>query len=284
MHSSAIRFLKSVVSILSAILFSGYSTHKNLSRVKMNRQKNEECMVLGNGPSLKMVLEKYLDEIVGKQIFVVNFFCSTKYFTVIKPSHYVLLDPQIFTDEAPSNIQIKVSKLVDIFNDISWDMILFIPARNIKAPIINGIKNSRIKIVPFNSTPIDGYESLENMFYQCNLGMPFPQTVINATIFIAINLQFTKINLYGVEQSWLKHLSVSEDNVVSVGLPHFYKGSEKTGEDRSLSEFLYSQARAFNSHMRLDKYAKYLGTKIINHTPHSYIDAYERGKDVGKYS
>jgi hypothetical protein len=61
-----------------------------------------------------------------------------------------------------------------------------------------------------------------------------------------------------------------------VGLPHFYRGSDKTRENRTLSEFLLSQASVFSSHMRLQKYAKAQGNLIINHTPDSYIDAYER--------
>lgn len=231
---------------------------------------------MGNGPSLTSLFENNLDEISDKNIFAVNCFCLTNYFELVKPSFYVLLDPMIFEESVSENAKNHINELIAILNDISWQMVLFIPSKFNHSSLLKYFKNRKLIIVPFNSTPIHGITSLENYLFKRNFGMPMPQTVINATIFLAINMKFNIIHLYGVEQSWLKYLSVSNDNEVSVGLPHYYSGSDKTEENRTLSEFLLSQAATFKSHMRLQKYAKYCGTRILNHTPGSYIDAYER--------
>ena len=106
--------------------------------------------------------------------------------------------------------------------------------------------------------------------------MPIDVKSINT---IKATTKYDIINLYGVEQSWLKHLSVTNDNQVNVGLPHFYTGPSDLGRHSTLdtlSTFLSTQVACFASHMRLAKYARYMGLKIRNHTPGFYIDAYER--------
>lgn len=265
--------IKSVISFISVLLFSSISSNKKIKNCINKNHKHNECVVMGNGPSLKFLFEDDFVATRNKDIFAVNFFCLNKYFIQAKPSFYVLLDPKIFRE---SDLTSKVDELVSILNEISWKMILFVPTGSNNSDAINSICNSKISIVPFNYTPVEGLESLENYFFKRNLGMPMPQTVINATIFLAINLNYDKIHLYGVEQSWLKHLAVDNNNRVSVDLHHFYKGSDMTGENRTLSEFLLSQVAVFKSHMRLQKYAVFKGVKILNHTPGTYIDAYER--------
>ena len=84
----------------------------------------------------------------------------------------------------------------------------------IRQQVAGNLTNSKLIIVPFNATPIKGITSVENFIFKRNLGMPTPETVVNATVFLAINMNFEIIHLYGVEQSWLKNLSISNDNSV----------------------------------------------------------------------
>ena len=266
--------LDSVVSLLSVLLFSSFKCNKTINRCRLSHKKSNECILMGNGPSLSTFLENMDEEENGKEVFAINFFCSTDYFDKVKPSYYALLDPLIF--EQSSTLAPKVQELIIKFNDIFWQMVLFVPSDFRKSFLVKRLNNENLTIVPFNPIPIKGFSGLENFIFRMNLGMPVPETVINAAIFIAINMKFERIHLYGVEQSWLKHLHVSNENEVRVGLPHFYRGSDNTRENRTLSEFLLSQASVFSSHMRLQKYAKAQGSHILNHTPNSYIDAYER--------
>lgn len=265
-----------IVSLLSVLFFSSIRCNKKIKKCINKYKKFNECIILGNGPSLTSFLENNLDETSDKNIFAVNFFCNTKYFEIIKPSYYVLLDPQLFAKSSTEDMQINLEKLVSKLNIIFWPMVLFIPYRFKQSKLLKSLNSLNLTIVHFNDTPINGIKRVENYLFNRNLGMPISETVINATIFLAINMKFKTIHLYGVEQSWLKFLSINNDNQVSVGLPHFYSGSDKTGEIKSLSVFLFSQAKVFKSHMRLQEYAKYHGNRILNHTPDSYIDAYER--------
>jgi len=270
-----IKTFNTFISLLSVLLFSSFSCNKSIKKCSNELRDFNECILMGNGPSLSAFLDNTNEEDLKKYVFAVNFFCNTKYFEIIKPSLYTLLDPNIFL--SPNEISnFNVEELIIKFNKINWKMNLFLPNKFKKSFLVKRLINKNINRVFYNTTPIKGYKIFENWVFKKNLGMPEPQTVINAAIFLAINLKFNKIHLYGVEQSWLKYLTINDDNSISVGLSHFYKGSDKTGEDRTLSEFLMSQVAVFESHMRLQEYSQNNKQLILNHTPGSYIDAYTR--------
>lgn len=266
----------SIISIISVLLFSSFRSNKMINQCSKKYKKFKDCIIMGNGPSLSSFLEKNLDELLDKNIIAVNFFSTTEYFERVRPSFYVLLDPSLFSNSLPVEFEAQIKELTSKLNSITWQMVLFIPSRFQDSLLVQQLNNNYLVVIPFNYTPISGFKSIENYFFKRNLGMPLPETVINASIFLAISLKFKSIHLYGVEQSWLKHLTVDSENKISVGLPHFYSGSDNTAENRSLSEFLFSQSKVFKSHMRLNEYAKHVGIQILNHTPGSYIDAYKR--------
>ena len=270
-----IKISETIISILSVIFFSSFSTKKNVN-FKQKIKKSSECIIIGNGPSVNLLFEENRNFINNKDVFVVNFFCLTKYFIEIKPSYYVIADPDLFSDFYNDEIKTQTNELVKVLNKITWPMILFIPVRFTKSELFNSFVNPNLQIVPFNTTPIRGFKFFQNFFFKANLGMPIAESVIIAAIFLAINSDYNVLNLFGVEHSWLKNLSISSHNEVYVGLDHFYKASEKTDEKRKLSYFLLSQSRLFNSHLQLQDYSKYLGKRIINRTKDSFIDAYDR--------
>lgn len=271
-----LKVCQTIISIFSVIFFSSFATNKKIVNSKQKIKKSSECIIIGNGPSVNLLFEENRNYIDNKDVFVVNFFCLTKYFKEIKPSYYVIADPDLFSDFYNYELKMQTKELVEILNNITWPMILFIPVRFIKTELFNSFVNPNLKVVPFNTTPIKGFKFFENFFFKANLGMPIPESVIIAAIFLAINTDYNVLNLFGVEHSWLKNLSVNSNNEVYVGLDHFYDASEKTDEKRKLSHFLLSQSRLFNSHLQLQDYSKYLGKHIINRTKDSFIDAYDR--------
>ncbi len=273
-----VKIVNTIVSLLSVLLFSSFSTRAKLKKNRSEIKKNTECIILGNGPSVTGFLESIKNEVIQKDLFVLNFFGRTSHFKIIQPSYYLLIDPDLFSDNIRESIKNQSKDLVVELNQVSWKMILFVPARYKNSGIINLITNPNLLITPFNTTPISGFTSIEYFIFKKCLGMPVPESVIIASIFLAIYFQYEICHLYGVEHSWLKDLKINEKNQVTVGLEHFYKDSNLTDEKRVLSEFLLSQVRLFKSHMKLQNYSRHLGIKILNHTTGSYIDAYERVK------
>jgi hypothetical protein len=269
--------IDTLVSIISILFFSSFSSRKSMFLCSIKYKRNDECIVMGNGPSLSDLMTLYNFQFVNKDVLAVNFFCFSDFFLTVKPSFYVLLDPDLFNNCSDKLMESNIRDFIEKINRVSWDMALFIPSGKRNSLIINSLKNDKIDVIEFNSTPISsGIAELDNFLFKNNLGMPMPQSVIIAGVFLALNLKYKKCHLFGVEQSWLKHLSINNNNEILVGLNHFYPSSGVVDETRSLSEFLLSQSILFRSHNKLNEYAEYLGSSIINHTPESYIDAYPR--------
>ncbi|MCL1095727.1 hypothetical protein [Shewanella kaireitica] len=266
----------SVFSLLKVIFFSNVF----LGLKKTFLRKSDECVVLGNGPSINSAFEENISFFNDKDIYVVNYFALTKYFDYLKPSCYVLLDPLLFPNSS-SDLESnnKLNDLINALNDVSWDLTIYVPYKFKGSIIFSKFDNRNLEFTFFNSTPIDTGTRLNYLFYSLSLGMPTPQTVINAAIFIAVNNEYSKIHLFGVEQSWIKDLSVSDNNEISVSLDHFYAGQSSLGRHSSLntlSAFLHTQFLCFKSHEILNQYAIHRNVMIFNRTPNSYIDAYRK--------
>lgn len=264
-------FFRFVVAVLSVFLFSSFGTNRNLNRIRKSKSR-KECVVFGNGPSLSKLIDYYSEMMCNYDTIALNFFCNTDLFNRVKPTYYILLDPALF--EYPYDSDVKT--MIDRFNSVRWNMILFLPVKNKRSSIVKDVNNSFVHIYFYNSTPIEVNNGIDHVFFKYNLGMPCPETVVIAAIFQMINLHYDIIHLYGVEQSWLKMIHIDNDNRLTVGLEHFYGVTDEDSSKRFLYEFLESQARAFKSNVRLSKYAEYLGVKIVNHTPGSYLDAYQK--------
>jgi hypothetical protein len=265
-----------LISILSAILFSSLSKANKIKKLA-NVNQTTTCSILANGPSLRSVLEENHEQFLNQDLFVVNFFAHSVYFQILKPKYYVITDNIFFKEDYSEN----VNKLREAFNTINWDIILWIPTGRDNARFIKEVKQNRfVKIMHYNMTPIKAYRSLEYFMYKHNLGMPRPQNVSNTSIFLATNLHYKTINLYGADHSWLKTLYVNDDNQVCFEDVHFYdnKARNRQGDIGKLSFLLSLYVMAFDTHLRLQDYAQHLGVEILNHTSGSYIDAYKRVK------
>ena len=128
-HFSIIVFLETIISLLSALLFSSYRVNKLFVECAEKYKKSNECIVMGNGPSLTSLLEENHGELSNKDIFVVNYFCLTSYFQSVKPNFYVLLDSNIFSDNPSGNGKTQNEELIVTLNEISWEMVLFVPEK-----------------------------------------------------------------------------------------------------------------------------------------------------------
>ncbi len=140
-------------------------------------------------------------------------------------------------------------------------------------------------------TPINFRISyLRHLMYKLNLGMPTPMTVAVTAIFIALNLNFKKIYLMGMDHSFHEDIVVNDKNILCTKDVHFYSDKPNalnpvlvkdinTGETLKIHEYFLCLHTMFRSHLFLENYANSIGAKILNMSPKSYIDAYERYTD-----
>lgn len=233
--------------------------------------------ILGNGKSL---LNSPLSVYKDVSYLVVNRHVLSDDYIVRKPLLYVLADPHFFNH--PEGISI----LYEIKKKTTWTLNLF---------VVNGKENIRlikevmedaenIKVVYYNCIEVNGFNLVKDFMYNHNLGMPRPQNVIVAALYISLCLGFKNIELYGVEHSWTKDLFVDDDNNVCLYNPHFYdkdKIKSKTWyeiqhEKATIGDVLKMYAYMFDSYHEIQRLALKIGARIVNKTPKSFIDAFPR--------
>jgi len=276
---------KTITTIIRIVLWSSW-------RIRFRTKKEfDECVILGNGPSLSESLQNHLNILNNRQLFCVNYFSITDYYEKIKPEFYIINAPEIWSDDLDERRRTHFNQ---IFEEISikttWGLILFLPALSKRSRIFREyikpllLKNKHIGFSFYNPTPVEGFKWIKFRLFQINLGVPRPHNVLIPGIVIALNLGFRKVFLLGADHSWLKEISVDENNTVLINQKHFYNlGSSKakamyskSGQDRKLHEVLLKLVYSFEGYFILKEYADRLGASIINATPGSFIDAFER--------
>lgn len=254
----------------------GYSSNKGRNIIS----------VLANGPSLKQVLvsKSFSDE----DLIVVNFFAFDDSFFSLKPKHYCLVDPMFFIRQ--HNYE-NVAKLYEIFNNkINWDLNLYIPSKYYKKfKSFSNISNNHINIIPVNNIPYDGFPTLTHYLYKNGFSAPTFFTVANMAEYVAINLGYNLIQLYGVDHTFFDGLCVNASNQVCCKQVHFYDETTEVnyvpikrndnGKYWKMSDYIHSIANMFGSHDAIAKYADYIGCKVINCTKGSLIDSFDRLND-----
>ncbi len=273
-------FVLTILSIIKIFIFS-----KLFIKIKDKKEHtNKDCIMLGNGPSLNSFLKEKKYFLQNKELFCVNLFPISEFFEELKPRYYVLAAPEVY-----KGID-KYQKIQDdIFNNLlkktHWELFFFVPyfiSNYLDKKRFSANKN--IKIIFYNFTPIEGFEFFNYFCFEQNLGMPRNHNVLATSLMLSLSLNFKKIYLVGADHSWLKDIFVTDNNLVLLTQKHFY--DEKTAKaepmtkmgkgERKLYEILEKFTFTFKSYFNIKKYSKKRNSIILNITPNSYIDAFER--------
>ncbi len=264
--------IKSLVKLLT-------QSRRNSISFSEAAREGRPLIILGNGPSLRKVIDENLQSLSSATTMAVNFAANAQEFTSIRPDFYILADPHFFSaGGSDPNVEQLFKNLNEL---VEWPMTLYIPT-GIKG-IDSLVANPKIKVERFNFVGIEGYDWFENMSFKLGLGMPRPRNVLVPAIMVGILAGFTTIYLAGADHSWLATLSVTEDNQLVSIQPHFYKDNKAESDrvasvykDVRLHDMLQSMQIAFRSYHRIEKFARSQGVKVYNATPGSFIDAFRR--------
>ena len=260
---------------------------KRSGAIDMARSK---CVaILGNGPSLKRELPQLIAQRAWeeKDILAVNFFALSEEFALIKPKYYVISDPMFFRKAGYGE---RVQELYkDLAEKVSWPIKLYVQYYNPEHFDYRSAigHNPNIEIVPFHSIVFHGFRSVEFWCYRRGLGSGNFGTVIQNGEFIALQLGYRRIELYGVDHTLLDGLMVDEKNRVCRRKSHYYDSEQSPAEPiyynatnpprpYTMSEYLSETAELFRGHEVLRDFSEKCGAEIINRTANSMIDAYKR--------
>ncbi len=270
------RLEQSVLSLAKVALMS-----RRPSPVAADVRNPDELVILANGPSLNATVEAHADFLESRTLLAVNFCATSEMYTRLRPQLYLIADPLFWLVE---------EKRTQLFGALAgrttWPMHLFMPVRAAGAPQWREMlaANKCITVHMYNTTPVEGFDSLARAIYRRGLGMPRPHNVLIPSIATALRMPFRKIYLAGADHSWLPEITVTDDNEVLMHQKHFYDSASSRAETvkqenlstARLHTILYHMHVAFKAYFTLRDYAASLGKEIINITPGSYIDAFPR--------
>lgn len=256
-------------------------------RLPISNSKRGEINILGTGPSLKESLKSINSQARKVDSFAMNDFAISELFLDAKPTYYILVDEAYWLSE--TYIQKKDHerrKMVfdNLLSKTDWKLELFIPSNVFKQKTLAFLEeNHNIIIRPINLASLSLVD--KGLYYKLlslNIAASF-NNVLAVAIYIAINLGYETINIYGAEHSWTKDIRVNDKNQVCTISRHFYEEEEKlvpwmTSDNKNMEMqtiLLYLQ-RHFRAYKLLNKYALMHSVEIINRTPNSFIDAFKR--------
>jgi len=276
--------VKTLLSILKILLLTKFGV-KSLKK----KENANNCIILGNGPSLSETVNQNIELLQKIDCFAVNFFVKTDSFTKIKPRYYVIISENYWSE---GKIDINETGRQKVFEELAskttWKMTLIVLAaaktfnkNNWKQKIG---KNQNIDIEYVNITPIEGFKPFVRFCLKRNWGLPRPHNVLIPAIKAATDYNYKNIFIVGADHSWLKDIYVGNDNRVYLSQKHFYDNNPvpevmydgTSNRVRNLADVLMKFVYSFKSYFVLKEYAESKNVRIFNSTPISYIDAFDR--------
>lgn len=279
-------FVAECLSVFKCLFLQNEYTFKKFPDFNINNGK--KCWVFGNGPSLNSLLKKYENgEIdISHDCFVVNLFPLNPLFYQIKPK-YLFWSDYVFIQETPGSTE-KIRMMYDEMQDkVDWDLTIYLNAPwqkdNRRLIEYSRLTNPNIRFVCLNRKYCDELRpSLRHKLYKSGYFMPTEGTVVNTAIYVALLQGYKEIELYGTELSMFKDLEVGDDNQLYIVQKHFYEKDYKAiqtkdgGGKAYVHTYMGYMHAMFYSHYLLRQFADYMGARVLNCTPGSMIDVYER--------
>jgi hypothetical protein len=285
MKSSLSKLFQSVFGCIKVLLLSRFTNNLNCKIEK------EECVILGNGPSLNESISNNLEYLLQSSLVCVNHFCTSEAYITLKPNFYILQDTNFFIeDELQSQFYIDSKhKVIDnIIHKTTWNLNLLVPHRASKTKLVKEIlkQNQLVKIVYYNDVGIEGFDIVSHFLFKNKLAMPRPRNVLIPAIVNSLNLGFRTIKVIGADHSWLSEITVNNQNEALMNQKHFYDENESKPQplrgavvrNWKMHEILDSFYVMFKSYWEIESFAKKTNKKIYNCSTVSLIDAFERKK------
>ncbi len=254
---------------------------KDFARMKKQVRRSRPVKILGNGPSLCMMLGEFANR-RQYDVCCVNWSVLSESFFEIRPEYYVTVDPMFF-----SKSNVRLAELQEMIKKVDWEMVWFVPATN--------VGDARRMVAMKRNIKVEGHptglflgmkiKSIRYGLMSKGLASAPAQNVVIAALYDLIMYGFQRLELYGVEHSWLQQIAVNDKNEVCLKDVHFYDKEvvelkpwmTVDGEVYTMHRILRDLAATFEGYHDVKEFANYIGgVEIVNRTPNSYIDAFKR--------
>lgn len=260
-------------------VFRKYRKHWSKDFVFSGR-RDVTIHVLGNGPSLNGSLHLIKKE---DRMTMVNFAVLTDLFFQLKPSYLCLADPAFFEKTDSEDIEKKKVQMLQKLEEVHWDLSIVIPVGARHEDLVVNTRYISFKFV--NNARMDySIKFMRMFFYKRNIAIPLLQNVVILALYIGLQRGYGKIYIHGVDSDSYKKICINQDNEMVMRELHYYGYNDVNLNDSKTNGFaigrlykrLACEVAMFRSYVDLASYADYLGIRVINASPNSMIDAFER--------
>ena len=191
---------------------------------------DEECVILGNGPSLRDTLscQASLHFIKSRRKFCVNSFVNYPEFEVLKPEFMLLVDSFYWAKDLTGSLLAEFENTQKKLQSITWSFTIFMPIKAKKwNPLMDiSSQNKNIQIIYINTKTSS--RRIRFLEYKANKAMPPIQNVLVAGVYLAINIGFSKTFIFGADHSWHENIFLI-DNMLHLKDTHFYDKEDPVG-------------------------------------------------------
>lgn len=279
-----------------------YSIYEMMAHHYINRKKvtipydiseGKGLLVLATGPSAN----DYWDspEVQAKfsdyDVLVMNrtIYKMEEQVFKLKPKYFAVCDPVYWGGSANVGLDPKVLKetkerFSEVIEKVDWDCYLI---TSIQEQF--HIENSHVRMIRINMTVCNDDNNLAYKLYEGNYASPALANVGQFAIYFGITFKYRKVALVGMDFDFFKNLYCDIDcNVGSVYAHQYDKQGSKVisgvlnkksvGDINGslIAKYLMTIADTFASFGKMNLYAERVGCEIINYSPESMIDCYEK--------
>jgi hypothetical protein len=218
------------------------------------KHDGERCFILGTGPSLNLLTDMQINALSKEIVFGANSMYKAEIVSSIVPKYYGLLDNLYWTELSFTfaDIAARYKQKPPIF-------ITDIRAENFAKNACTDIKHIFIYSKKYPVKEMS--EKLENNIYAA-------MNVISYSILTAIYMGFKDIYLLGCDYNAF----------CTAGKGHAYDDKSELAKTKyNLAFYLKFYWITTEFHYLIAKLAKEKGVNVVNLTPNSLLDAYQRG-------
>lgn len=246
---------------------------------KLPERTRDECIVIGNGPSLSQSLEKIYK--YPADVYTVNDVCCTDFFLKLSPIAHFFLDPLYFNDAVHSKIEPNFSfpdhvrKVHYYFKQAQQRCNLMVPTTLV--PLARMQYKEIEKVLGFAMDPcaVEVVRSVKRI-EKGYCGISGVNSVIPA-IQTACLAGYKKIWLAGIDMTCFT-FCVDENCRIQRENRHFYTSTvANTGRWSSVANFYRDIAKVFDAFDQLRDLALCRNVQIVNTSLQSMVQSFPKG-------
>lgn len=240
-------------------------------RISLQPAKDKALSLVLNGPSVKRTV-KYLDP-NKTDVMMVNLAPLTPLYHDLKPKYLCICD-SCYTKKKKRNYLLR-----DELLKTSEDITIFLP-HFLKGKNLFSETNLKVKYI-FSPTGLSDYDVISYKLMEKNLMVPEYNNICIMAIYVAIQLGYKKIYLYGADENFVKEMEVDDNNRITRRDDHYYgKGTmcESAEHRYDMETMMYMMYRILNGLKKLRNYAEKENVRIINMSDDSWVDCFKRYK------